>query len=275
MKKYLIVSIIYFNNSNEIINYLDSLLNKSNVPISQIYFSITVNSEDKNLIKLNDNLSLRKLNFLFHNPKTNIGYLNGLIQGTINLISYFNIRYDSIKNIIFSNTDLIFKQDFLDILYMKNYSDEISVIGPYIFSKLTKNSSNPSYKNRISKLKIKFLIIIFSTPLINFLYYFFSNYKNSFFKKNYEEGFYYQVHGAIFILNPTFFKILANFDTFPLLFSEESIISEISFLNNFRIFYDPSLKLSHEEHTSISKSKFSFIFKNYVISLIYVLKKFY
>jgi hypothetical protein len=273
--KFIINSIIYFKNCQEIIKYIDSLVLNTNFPLESFFISITVNSVDDELNLLEKNLVSKNLNFSIYFPKENIGYLNGLIKGVLNLFSNFKIDLTKLGSIIFSNTDLEFSGDFLYNLSVKSYPENIGVIGPDIFSSLTKSHSNPSYENRSTKFKLLFLRLIFSLPIINYIYYNLSYYKNKIFKLSKTAGEVYQVHGAIFILKPELFFLISNFDTYPLLFSEESIVSEIAHLNKYKVFYDLTLKVVHNENSTISNKSFSFIFKNYVESLDYVIKKFY
>jgi hypothetical protein len=273
MKKTL-VSIIYFKNCNECINFISSIILSSNNDMT-IFLSITVNFSDPHIHRLENFLIKNNLRFIFYYPNNNIGYLQGLINGSLHLLDNFKLESNSIDYYIFSNTDITFNGDFLLTLQKNNYPNNVGVIGPSIYSNLTKSLSNPVYVKRTRKLKLLFLRLIFSSPILNVLYFYTSQLKNKTFKKILKQGYYYQVHGAIFLISSKMFNLLKKDDDYPLLFSEESIISEIALNNNLSVYYDTSLKTNHIEHSVVSKEKFNFIFENYSKSLDYVLKKFY
>ncbi len=273
MKKAL-VSIIYFNNCNECINFINSLFLSSKNDMS-IFLSITVNSSDNQINILEAFLVKNNIRSSFYYPNKNIGYLQGLINGSLILLDKFKLKSKLIDYFIFSNTDITFNGDFLFTLQENKYKSNVGVIGPSIYSNLTKSQSNPVYAKRTHKFKLLFLRFIFSSPILNLAYFYGSQLKNKTIKKIFKQGYYYQVHGAIFLLTSKMFNHLAQNDDYPLLFSEEAIISEIALNNNLSVYYDPSLNTRHNEHSVLSKEKFNFIFRNYSNSLDYVLKKYY
>ena len=244
----LINSVVCYNNHTEVISFAKSLSELSNSHLIVLVISINQLSTD-NLINLKESLKKIKLSTFINETNTNLGYLNGMIFGIKNFLTLnpeFQFDYA-----LFSNTDVSFsRNDFLFKLMNKSYPSDYWAIGPVVFSSATKSNANPVAKVRRSKKEMDKLIFIFSTPLINYLYYFLSLVKSKLFKKyDLISKEVYEIHGSFMILKKDLVYELFNKPFKGFLYSEEAFISEIVFQSHKKVFYDSTLVVNHNEHS--------------------------
>lgn len=243
--------IIFYDNFEDVIGYLNELSNQS---ISKnIYITIVMNKysqDDK--YKLEKKISDYNSNIEILYPADNLGYLNGLLYG------YKNSKFDlkKMKWIIFSNTDISFNNNFLFSEFLnKRYDDDIFCIAPSVYNPISKSYSNPQYTVRHTKKSINRRIRIFKHPKIASLYLKLARYKDMTINKQKKEScFVYSAHGCFFFLNNKFLNSLDK-DYMSLLYSEEAFIAEEIRLRNGRIYYEDSIEIYHNESQVTGKMK--------------------
>lgn len=154
--------IICYNNGEEVINYIDSMRNHDAIEL--VCFVITVNSwDDADRILINNYITKSSVKIFIYEPKRNLGYMNGLVQG----YNFFRINNVIPKYVIMSNTDIsIPSQKYYQELLSKEYSNEVGCIGPSIYVKEKKTYDNPVCEQRRKISEINNIIRKFSIPFL-------------------------------------------------------------------------------------------------------------
>lgn len=272
MKKILICCINY-NNAEEVLEYAKdiSLQNLS----EEVILAVTDNStEIKEKLKLKNELKKIKLKTILLEPSANLGYLNGMFLA---VKKYFELYKNYPEWTIFSNTDIKFiDNNFIEIFSKKDYPINYWCIAPSIFSPQTRSYQNPHYKNRIKLSNIDRVLFVTKYYLLFNIYTFLSKLKSKNNKKIEEESQeVYAAHGSFFILKKEYFESLKDINYRAFLYSEEAFIAETILEKNKKIFYDNSLKIIHNEHSTTgligNKNRARYINE----SLKYIKKEFY
>lgn len=273
MVKFEIVNIIIcYNNGQEVIEYIDSM--KNHIFIEKVCFVITMNSWTENdKVIIDDYLEKTKLSVVVCDPKSNIGYMNGLLYG----YRYFRKKYEEPKFVIMSNTDIMIS----DKLYYKNlleeeYEENVGCIGPSIFVKGKNTYDNPVCEKRRTIQEMNGIIRKFTMPIFREIYVYLSTIKGYFVKNIKTESRYvYEVHGCYFILTGKFADKIKNLEYGVLMYSEESYIAELIYRLGMQTFYDSSLEIIHLEHSTTKFVKCSKIAKYIQESMVYIREEFY
>lgn len=185
------------------------------------------------------------LNVTVHNID-NVGYFQ-----SINVV-LDKIEKEKYGYLLIGNNDLEFKNDVLSILDNKVYDEDVYCIAPDIINR-NGIHQNPHVVNRygfIKKLKLDiFYSAFFISRLLPFI-----------FKKNIEknnkpytnEATIHMGNGSFYILRHKFIDKIKRLDTPPFLYGEEAFLSNQVYSNGGVIYYDPEIKIYHDESVSTS-----------------------
>lgn len=267
-------TIICYNNLEEVVQYVKkvSLLKSAN----KVAVAVVINKLDNgNIIDLQNELA--KINILSFtvDPKTNLGYMNGMIKG----YQAFKENYGThdLKYIIMSNTDINYPDDtFISDLLLRNYSENVWSIGPAVYAPDRRNFDNPVCETRRSKMDVIKTIKIFRTPVFNEIYFHLSNLKGKI--KKIPRGTsrnVYEVHGCYFVIRKELGDLMVQNPFGALLYSEESYVAEMVWHNGKTGYYDANLLVEHVEHTVTGKLDYKKLSKYIADSMEVILRDFY
>lgn len=223
--------------------------------------SINKFSSDSKIIIVDNNScirecdALRELESNWLNVKViynnlNVGYFKGLNIGIEFVIN--NYKYDAI---VIGNNDLIFPETFIDEITNKSFLlNNYPVISPNIIT-LDNECQNPHVIRGISKLRhllydIYYFNYTFSKLILKFakVLKFFTK------RKDYLESsipqVIYQGYGACYILGPVFFKYYNQLFAPTFLMGEEFFLAYQLKMHNLELFYEPSIKVFHQDHAT-------------------------
>lgn len=159
--------------------------------------------------------------------------------------------------VIVSNTDLKLQTGIVETLEMT--APVIGVLGPSITSELSHLETNPYFLNRPSSFKMHFIKWVFAAPLTNQLYQWLGLAK-AVLKRllgpsaspDRQEGlFCYAVHGAFMVFSHKYFAEGGDFKHPVFLYNEEIKVAEFCREKALKIYFEPRIRLLHQEHGSI------------------------
>lgn len=268
----LLNSIICYNNSAEIVEYVKKLakLNKSDL----IAVSVVINDDSTNKSELEAQLKDLGVEFLVTKPAKNLGYLNGMVEG----VKQYLLEYpNTIKWIIMSNTDITYPDaNFIDKFFSKIYENDVWCVGPSVFVPHKNAFDNPVCIERRSLFNVNKIIIVHSIPFLRIIYQWASCLKTKLVKtEECESGYVYEVHGCYFIINIELYKKIVENPYKSFMYSEEAFIAETVYHNNKRIYFDSNLKVEHNEHSVTSTLKLAKISKLIASSMKDIKREFY
>nr|AOP02601.1 hypothetical protein YS205-orf11 [Streptococcus suis]AOP03662.1 hypothetical protein YS191-orf11 [Streptococcus suis]AOP03694.1 hypothetical protein YS196-orf11 [Streptococcus suis] len=267
-------TVICYNNHEEIIEYATKL---SSLPNSEkVALVVVINLlENEKVSQLKTMLKKVDLFIYLVQPKQNLGYMNGMIEG----YRVFNekIKPKNIKYIIMSNTDINYPEtDFLKTLLSYQYPENIWVIGPAVYVPTRNVFYRPRDVKRRTEKEIKKLIRIFNTPFINELYIRMSDLKGKLLSSSRDNSrMVYDVHGCYFIIKKELADLMLSTPFGALLYSEEAYVAEMAWKNNKNAYYDSKLLVEHMEHSVTSKLAYKRIARLSAESLSVILRDFY
>jgi hypothetical protein len=244
------VDIVYvFTNYN---NYLHTIkVTKSIVEFSSSSPVIIVDN-DSNQENIFELLELSKkftnVEILFNN--SNIGYFKGLNIGIEHALKKY--RFDLL---IIGNNDLTFPITFQnDIKNKFHLFNKYAVVSPNIIT-LDNVPQNPHVINKISFFRHFIYDLYYSNYYLSKVILFISNTINLIFKrKDYLKSnvpqVIYQGYGACYVLGPIFFKFYNQLFAPTFLMGEEFFLAYQLKLFNLQLFYEPSIKVFHQDHAS-------------------------
>lgn len=172
--------------------------------------------------------------------------------------------------VILSNSDLLVTDnEFYNKLLNYHFDESIAAIGPSIRSVLTQRESNPLYRNRPSRLKIRFLKYVYSNFIAAWFYHIISWMKNRYIssttdagKKSDEQQIIYALNGSFIILRKVFFQKGGSFSYPVKLYGEEIYLAEYLRKNKMKTIFLPTLSVEHlekgSEKTSLSRHAISY-----------------
>lgn len=182
----------------------------------------------------------------------NLGYFGGLNLGISKI-------HNPEKQIItVGNNDLLYHHEFIQsVIYKKGIFESYPVISPNIIT-LDGKHQNPHVINKISRFRQMIYDLYFSN-------YYFANLISRMVKlsgkltsrKDNEQREIAQPiflgHGSCYLLGPLFFKYFKKLWAPTFLFDEELFLSKQLEQKGMKIFYEPSIKVTHCMHTSVDK----------------------
>ncbi|WP_265455618.1 hypothetical protein [Enterococcus sp. HY326] len=253
--------IIFYDNYSDVTDYLSEMKKQDRKSINLLMTIIMNKYSEVDASNLNEYVRGLDYHCEIIYPKSNLGYLNGLLNG------YRSSQYKKIISdwVIFSNTDIVIPDKFfLQKFFNNEYSEDIFCVAPSVYVPENNVYSNPQYLKRYTKKYLEKRVKIFSHPTLAYFYFRMSKLK-IFFKasKKKESTFVYSAHGSYFILRSKFLDNLKK-DYMSLLYSEEAFIAEEIRLKSGKIFYDSSIEVEH--HESQVTSKLDLNKKSYYIS---------
>ncbi len=235
-----------YNNFSHTINVVKSIVKFSeNSPI----IIVDNNSNE------NDIIELKKLKENYQNVEvifsdTNIGYFKGLNLG-IEFVRK-NFKFDFL---IIGNNDLEFPITFHEDLSKKSeLFNKYPIISPNIIT-LDNVSQNPHVIRKISFFRSYIYDLYYlNYKLSRIIFYIANKFKNLFQRKDYLNSnipqVIFQGYGACYILGPIFFKYYNQLFAPTFLMGEEFFLAYQLNLNKLELFYEPSIKVFHQDHAS-------------------------
>jgi GT2 family glycosyltransferase len=184
----------------------------------------------------------------------NLGYFKGLNLG----LEHLKKHCTNLDFIIIGNNDLIFSNSFYSSLKNKQKDlNKYPVVSPDI---ITSDGfhQNPHVIKKISKIREVIYDLYHFNFFIAKLILFLSNITKSLFKRK-DESFFqipqeiYQGYGACYILTPLFFKNFEYLWAPTFLMYEEFFLSKQLSDKKYKIFYEPSITVTHLMHASTGK----------------------
>jgi len=184
----------------------------------------------------------------------NLGYFSGLNCG----IGFIRKNYKDVNCIVVGNNDLFFPKEFVNSIYNKiQLFQEFPVISPNI---ITEDGihQNPHVIKKISFIREIVYDIYYSNHLLaNFIGYF-SKFSKVITDRADETEYdkaqlIYQGHGSCYILGPLFFLNFNELFAPTFLFGEEFFLSFQLKSKRYQIYYEPSIKITHECHSTLKK----------------------
>ena len=228
--------------------------------------SISANKlSDKTHIVIVDNNSNEKEVELLQNIRSNfnnvhlllnsenLGYFNGLNCG-IKLLNNINKNID---HVVIGNNDLLFPENFIDSIYNnKNVFEKYPVISPDIVT-LDGEHQNPHVIKGISKFREIIYDIYYYNYYLAVIIKKIAKITNSISDRKDEEQYdiaqtISQGYGACYILGPIFFKYFESLWAPTFLSGEEYILSKQLESKNLRLYYEPSINVTHYLHGTLN-----------------------
>lgn len=161
------------------------------------------------------------------------------------------VDIDSYKFVILSNSDLeILNQDFYRAMNEMKIAKDVGGLAPSIFSQATAAESNPLYRIRPSKVKMRMLAFVFKYYWSAWIYHFFALLKSGFIRRKhvfFDEEIIYAPHGCFLILSKAYFHAGGTFEYPVKLYGEEVFLAERFIALKLKVIMVNSLKVSHRE----------------------------
>lgn len=201
-------------------------------------------------------------------PKENLGYFGG-----------FNYCIDRIDPtaydaVVLTNPDVTFAPDFVQSLKNALYNRQQSA-AMILAPRITLDSGaeqNPNVTDPISKARKAYYGLLFSS----YLSYMVLGALSKFIKQRrptkppgLEDRTIFMAHGACFVATPSFFKKCRRLDQQVFLWGEEAFLMHQVAQNGGEIWFVPSLRVFHHEHSATgkitSRNRFELMQKSYRI----------
>jgi GT2 family glycosyltransferase len=229
--------------------------------------SITLNEfEGENFIVIVDNNSNSKEKELLKELKSdfpdiqlilnseNFGYFKGLNIG----IKYLRLNQQNLDYIVIGNNDLLFQKDFIKSVYSKErIFEQYPVVSPDLIT-LDGVHQNPHVIKKISKSREFIYDLYYGSYLMAQLISLLAMTTKKITDRNDEKQFgiaqtIYQGYGACYILGQEFFKHFDQLWAPTFLMGEEFFLSKQLESKKMNIFYEPGIRVIHQEHASVGK----------------------
>ena len=212
------------------------------------FFIVDNNSDEANKSLLKN---IKNGTVIFND--SNIGYFQG-INAVLD-----KIQPEHYDKVIICNNDILFDDNFYNILKSKKYDDNIYAVSPRIYD-MDGEDQNPHLDKGISRIKILFYDLHYINYYFGtFLYKFYQLIKKmmrKLIRKKKDSGFSRRIfmgYGAIFILTESFFIDNKSLSHPPFLMGEEAFIAYQIYKTGGILFYDNDLVVFHKDHSSCSK----------------------
>ncbi len=240
--KRIIISVVCYNNENEIIEFANSLQVQS--CRERILLIITCNSvNDYDAFRSDvERVPIRTEIFF---SRDNLGYLNGCFYG----LSKVEITDDDW--VVICNTDIdISNHKYFEYIISNKFKSDIGGIAPNI-QLIDGTKQNPFLIQRPSKKKIKFWTIIHGNPYLYVLYTELSRLKkNVSNQKCCDLCEIYAFHGSFMIIKGDVLKSILKVDNEIVMYGEELFIAEIMRQLGKKILFVPDLSIMHKENST-------------------------
>lgn len=243
----MVLVVVNYNQEEEVIQFLGKVLERQTQKPDNIYI---VNNQSKHIDLLRafaQNNQLVKLVEADHN----VGYLPAAHLAYKQHVAEFDIP----DLFILCNTDIeLDTPDFLAQIAEKYGNSDYGLVGPNVRNETNGKLQNPMYVKRLPKSKLQQLVKLFSSYWLYNIYYWLHQLKP---KKNIlaESGAVYAVHGSFLILTKAFFAAGGTTDYPMFLFGEELYLAEQCRALNLKVYYDSSVSITHNEHSTTGGMK--------------------
>ncbi|MCK5146215.1 glycosyltransferase family 2 protein [bacterium] len=241
-----------YNNTNITIQAIESIINLAGqfCPFIVIVDNNSRIFEQQRLEKFKEKFDNVKI---IKNAK-NLGYFPGLNIG----IEFIRNNHPGIEIIVVGNNDLIFPSNFFMKLKQKqSLCKEYPVISPNIIT-LAGEHQNPHVIEKITFFReIIYDLFYFNYFFAKVIKYIASN--TIFFTDRKDEKFHdvpqtiYQGYGACYILTPLFFRYFEKLWAPTFLMGEEFFLSLQLQQNSLAVFYEPTIVVHHNLHSTMVK----------------------
>ncbi len=256
-KSKLLILIVHYNNSDEVIKYIENLQFISKTEELECYIYLVDNS-------LNFKKNIVTNNFFLITPNSNLGYLNACNLGLEKWFLENNLFPDLT---LVSNTDISIPDCFNihEVLNSSLENKHLGQISPLVYNK-DNRIQNPHLYKRVSRLRILFYLLVFSNFITGYLYL---NRKIGLRnRKDLEVDWIYTAHGSFFFLTKAFFDKGGKLSDSPFLYCEELYIGEQLRRIGLKSLLVKNQFVFHNEHQSTSlmsvRRKINVIFKSYL-----------
>jgi GT2 family glycosyltransferase len=220
----------------------------------EYYIVIVDNKSDVKEIELLKELKLAFPDIQLVLNSENFGYFKGLNIGIKNL----RLNHQNIDYIVIGNNDLLFPIDFIKSVYSnETIFEQYPVVSPDLIT-LDGIHQNPHVIKEISKLRELIYDLYHGSYRMAVLISFLAKTTKKITDRKDEKQFsiaqtIYQGYGACYILSKTFFRYFEQLWAPTFLLGEEFFLSKQLESKKMKIFYEPGIKVIHQEHASISK----------------------
>jgi len=252
--KLLVVLVNYFND-DEIAGFIKSELFNQDYDDFEI---IVVNNGSHQFELFETKLKLPRVTLL--NPGKNLGYLHAFLHG---IDHYKSEKGEYPELMILCNSDMHFQvKSVLRDLCSKYERTDFACIGPSIISTRQGNLQNPFMISRISKSKLIRIRFVDGRYFFYLLYQVASQVRSiwnkftKFSRQTINAQTVYALHGSFVVFSKKF--VIAAVDDLrdsPFLFGEEVYLAELARKHNFKMYYDPSFVVEHNEHATTGTFK--------------------
>jgi GT2 family glycosyltransferase len=232
------------------VNYNNSLLtialseNIRNTFQNYDFYIVDNNSDEYNKSLL---MKIENATVIFNNE--NAGYFQGINIG-LNKTDKKKYNY-----IIICNNDILFNDNFYNVLENVSINNDIFVISPRILD-MDGYDQNPMIEHRTSKFKIFFYDIYFKNYYFGQILYMAWKFIKKIFRERKTSNVSRRIfmgYGAIYILTTFFFIKNRILDHPPFLMGEETFLAYQISTTGGVIYYDKDLVVYHKDHSSCSK----------------------
>ena len=191
----------------------------------------------------------------------NLGYAKGN-----NLAAFFCNKFFAISFFLFSNNDILFKDNDVveQLLFKIIHLNDVSIIGPKVIGLDNKNQSPEPYYSFLNRYFFRFWLTPFLTKKLR-MKILRTNYS-----ENAIEGYHYKIMGSFFLMNAKDFFDCDMMDSNTFLYAEEIILSERIKLLGKKNYYLPSVTVIHAHGVTTSK-----FLNNNLMSIIQFKSEFY
>lgn len=252
------VIMVNYNNSQLSCNCCESLLKQQQK--ANLLIVVVDNNSKKEEITLLKTYTQDKENVEAVFLPDNIGYFPAMAKGQ-ELAYSKGINFDYM---IVANNDLIYEDNFLDILSTLSFENDVMVVSPDII-RMDGVHQNPHFINRISPLR-KFLYRFYYSNW--YLALFLAWLLNAFNMRRHEinkagfdkEQYIYMGFGACFILTKEYMSKIKMLDSRSFLMGEEQLLTLQVEKENGKILYTPKLVVHHMDSATFKKlpSRFAY-----------------
>ena len=240
--------LVNFNNvaytKNAILSILDNKFTDTKIIIVD---NSSQESDQKELSKLQS--AYENVHIVFSGD--NLGYFKGLNLG----IKYMQDTHTDYQYMVIGNNDVLFPSNFIEsIIRCEDRFKKYPVISPDIIT-IDGFHQNPHVIEKISKKRefiydlyhLNYYLSLFITVVARLT--------SSFTDRSDEKQFdtaqeIYQGYGAMYILGPCFFKNFQSLWSPTFLMYEEFFLSKQLMDKVFKIYYEPTISLTHLMHAS-------------------------
>jgi GT2 family glycosyltransferase len=241
-----------YNNSKFTENAIKSIQEFDN---GLIQIVVVDNKSDEDDIKALKQFESKYSNLSIVYSKDNLGYFRGLNVG----IHYLKEKFPHTNAyMVIGNNDVLFPKDFYQsIINKKDLLEKYPVISPNIITADGFNQ-NPHVISKISKTREIIYDIYHTNYIFAKLIIQLAKITSSFTDRKDEEQHevaqeIYQGYGAIYILTPLFFENFKDLWAPTFLMYEEYFLSKQLSDKGYKIYYEPSIKLTHLMHATTDK----------------------